>query len=118
MFRICKAFRFSASHQLSGLPQEHPCSRLHGHNYLVEVELQSAQVDGVGFVLDYRAMDAFKGWLNGVLDHRHLNDCMTSNPTAESLAFELFQQATRLLGDRVCAVRVRETDATLAEYRP
>lgn len=39
MFRITKEFHFSASHQLTGLPEDHQCARLHGHNYIVEVEL-------------------------------------------------------------------------------
>ncbi|HBU96439.1 6-pyruvoyl trahydropterin synthase family protein, partial [Thalassospira lucentensis] len=40
MFTITKQFAFSASHQLAGLDADHPCSRLHGHNYIVEVELK------------------------------------------------------------------------------
>lgn len=39
MFRIRKEFHFSASHQLTHLPPDHQCARLHGHNYIVVVEL-------------------------------------------------------------------------------
>ncbi|MFI6697695.1 6-pyruvoyl trahydropterin synthase family protein [Streptomyces sp. NPDC050509] len=51
---ISKEFHFSASHQLDGLPEDHPCGRLHGHNYVVALEL-SAPTDGLdttGFVRD------------------------------------------------------------------
>ncbi len=41
MYTIAKRFTFSASHVIGGLPEEHPCARLHGHNYEVEVVLQS-----------------------------------------------------------------------------
>ncbi len=34
MFTITKEFHFSASHQLSHLPEDHQCARLHGHNYV------------------------------------------------------------------------------------
>lgn len=33
MTDIAKGFHFSASHQLYRLPEEHPCARMHGHNY-------------------------------------------------------------------------------------
>ena len=39
MYTIAKRFAFSASHTIGGLPPEHPCARLHGHNYEVEVIL-------------------------------------------------------------------------------
>jgi P-type Ca2+ transporter type 2C len=41
MYTIAKRFAFSASHVIGGLPADHPCARLHGHNYEVEVVLQS-----------------------------------------------------------------------------
>jgi 7-carboxy-7-deazaguanine synthase len=70
MFTISKKFEFSASHQLVGLPDDHPCSRLHGHNYTIEVELQSDGVDETGFVVDYRELDVVKRWIDDILDHR------------------------------------------------
>ena len=39
MFKISKEFYFSAAHALFGLPDDHPCTRLHGHNYVVTVHL-------------------------------------------------------------------------------
>ena len=39
MYRITKEFHFSASHQLKDLPDDHPCARMHGHNYVVVIEL-------------------------------------------------------------------------------
>jgi len=74
MYAIAKRFAFSASHQLAHLPTGHPCSRLHGHNYEVEVVLESAELDAAGFVVDYRRLDAVKRCLDECLDHRHLND--------------------------------------------
>ena len=49
MFRITKEFHFSASHQLTALPAEHQCARLHGHNYIVVVELSAAELDAARF---------------------------------------------------------------------
>jgi hypothetical protein len=33
MYTIAKRFTFSASHIIGGLPADHRCARLHGHNY-------------------------------------------------------------------------------------
>lgn len=115
MYRIMKQFAFSASHQLSGLPDDHPCSNLHGHNYVVEVELSGKTLNDIGFIVDYRKLEPFKRYIDDVLDHKHLNDVLSFNPTAENLARHLFEQA-RYQWQEVCAVRVSETPKTMAEY--
>ena len=118
MYRITKRFDFSASHQLDHLPPEHPCARLHGHNYQVEVEVQSCCLDDRGFCqLDYRELDGFKAWIDETLDHRHLNDVLPIRPTAENLARHLYDIA-RQSSPYISAVRVSETPRTWAEYRP
>lgn len=118
MFTISKEFSFSASHQLLGLPAEHPCARLHGHNYLVELELSSATLNRYGFVRDYRELDAFKRYLDEEIDHRHLNEVFgTDFVTAEYLAQTFFAWC-RSRWPEIAAVRVSETSRTWAEYRP
>lgn len=115
MYRIAKRFAFSASHQLDSLPPEHPCSRLHGHNYEVEV-IVTGELDEHGFVVDYREIDgALWPYIRDHLDHRHLNDVLSPS-TAENLARHLHEQiASHFPG---CRVRVSETPKTWAEYRP
>lgn len=78
MLTITKEFHFSASHVLERLPSWHPCARMHGHNYIVVLELSARREDlsEVGFVRDYRELDAFKKWMDDTLDHRHLNEAM------------------------------------------
>lgn len=116
MFIISKQFNFSASHQLAGLPEDHPCSRLHGHNYVVEIELRGT-LTAVGFVRDYRELDAVKQFLDGRFDHRHLNDALPGiNPTAENIALFLFNRFSAEYPE-LAAVRVSETPKTWAEYR-
>lgn len=132
MFRISKRFEFCASHELTGLPADHPCTRLHGHNYAVEVELEGDTDDRVGFVADYHALGGVKRWIDEHLDHRHLNDvkALDFNPTAENLARFLYGITGALVTEelhtggwvashdwRVSAVRVMETPKTVAEWR-
>jgi 6-pyruvoyltetrahydropterin/6-carboxytetrahydropterin synthase len=119
MFTIRKEFHFSASHQLTHLPPEHPSARLHGHNYVVEFELQADRTDPeTGFVQDYRALDAVKTWLDDRFDHRHLNDVLGDSraTTAEHLAVAIFT-AWRAHYPSLVAVRVCETAKTWAEFR-
>lgn len=117
MYTIAKKFNFSASHQLTGLPDGHQCSRLHGHNYIVELVLRASKVDENGMVVDYGELKAFKEHLDAYYDHRHLNDVLSFNTTAENLARHFYEWARQLFPDLV-AVRVSETPKTWAEYRP
>lgn len=117
MFTITKQFSFSASHILHGLPEGHKCGQLHGHNYIVEMELRSATLNSVGFVRDYRELDEFKHFIDDKLDHRHLNDVMCGlNPTAENMACWLYHLFSPTYPE-LRAVRVSETAKTWAEYR-
>lgn len=117
MFTITKEFHFSASHQLNTLPPEHQCARLHGHNYIVELELRSKTVDQHGFVVDYIELRSFKEFIDHEIDHRHLNDIMDCPSSAENIAKFLFDWAKERWLE-VSAVRVCETPKTWAEYRP
>jgi 6-pyruvoyltetrahydropterin/6-carboxytetrahydropterin synthase len=120
MYTISKQFSFSASHVLGGLPEDHPCGRLHGHNYEVVVVLEAMTITPPGFVVDYRALDSFKKHLDAVYDHHHLNDIMDQEPTAENMAADLYYwlRAQPVYGMFVVAVRVSETPKTWAEFRP
>ncbi|MEI4487413.1 6-carboxytetrahydropterin synthase [Frigidibacter sp. MR17.14] len=117
MYRIAKEFAFSASHQLHGLAEDHPCARLHGHNYVVVVELAAPDLDAVGFVRDYRELSALKRYIDDSFDHRHLNEVLDGNPTAERLA-KHFHDWAAARWPEVVAVRVSETPKTWSEYRP
>lgn len=116
MYQISKRFEFSASHILTGLPEGHPCGRLHGHNYTVEVILEAPGLDSRGFVVDYGDLKAFKSYLDDTLDHHHLNDVLSFQPSAELLAHHLYKWCKGYWPQTV-AVRVSETPKTWAEYR-
>jgi 6-pyruvoyltetrahydropterin/6-carboxytetrahydropterin synthase len=129
MFYIGKTFTFDASHRLDHLPDDHKCSRLHGHTYRVEVGLSARSVAAPeGWVYDYGDLKAFKEWIDNNLDHRHLNDFMLQEfgepqipSTAENLAYALYHKLFQILSIpgnvSVDYVRVCETPNTFAEYR-
>lgn len=118
MYKISKEFAFSASHALLGLPENHPCTRLHGHNYVVIIHLKSEKLNDKGFVVDYNDLSPIKEYIDNTIDHRHLNDIMAPlNSSAENLAkmlYDIFKPDFHQL----YAVEVSETPKTTAIYEP
>lgn len=121
MYRIAKRFAFAASHELADLGVDHPCARLHGHNYEVDVVAESADLDARGVVVDFEELDEVKRWIDATLDHRHLNDVVEGPPSAEVIAKLIFDWCRANLrpeiAARITAVRAWETPRAYAEYR-
>ena len=118
MFKISKEFSFSAAHSLFGLSEDHPCSRLHGHNYVVTVHLRAEELNHQGFVRDYTELKVVKEYIDKNMDHRNLNDILSPlNSSAENIAKFLYNQFKPLLPE-LYAVEVSETPKTSAIYAP
>lgn len=86
---ITKRYHFESAHWLPHVPWEHKCHRVHGHNYEIEITVQTsggALFDN-GFVTDFWDLDAIVApWIKKI-DHRTLNDIDgLNNPTAELIA--------------------------------
>ena len=117
MYRIAKQFTFSASHQIKKLPATHKCSRLHGHNYVVEVTLESGTLNDVGFIRDYAELDALQNYIKEKFDHRHLNDVLGDDFTSAEHLARHFYDWCKQQWPEVSAVRVAESAHSWAEYR-
>src|ERR1035437_9345823 len=115
MHIISKEFHFSASHILEGLREGHPCSRLHGHNYVLKVFLKG-EPNEIGFVQDYGELKPIKEYIKHELDHRHLNEVFPNlNPTVENMSkilFDHFKPQFPLLH----AIELSETPKTNCRY--
>jgi 6-pyruvoyltetrahydropterin/6-carboxytetrahydropterin synthase len=129
MYRIGKSYSFDASHQLHGLVEGHKCGRLHGHTYVVTVEIVGDyRVDwlgedliGPGFVIDFGELAPLKKYIDEKWDHRHLNDVMAVEPTSEHIAAHFYRWCVEEFADlpggvRIAKVRVSETPSSWAEY--
>jgi len=117
MYKISKRFSFSASHVLDLLPAEHPCSRLHGHNYVISVHLKSETLNEYCFVKDYKSLKIVKQFIDETLDHRYLNDCIPGPPTSENIARFLYDRFKSEIPE-LYAVEVSETPQTSCIYEP
>lgn len=114
---IYQRFRLEAARRLPGLPYEHPCSRLHGHSFQVEVRLDGPLDPRLGWVQDFA--DIHQAWepLKVLLDHRCLNEVMgLENPTSEHLAIWIWDRLKPAL-PALAAVTVMETPDSGCEYR-
>ena len=117
MYKISKQFSFSASHALNLLPEDHPCFRLHGHNYLITIHIKSETLDKYGFVKDYKSLKNVKQFIKEKLDHRYLNEVIPEHPTSENIARFLYEQFKTEIPE-MYVVEVSETPQTSCIYEP
>lgn len=86
MYKIKVQTEVAGAHWLS-LNYDSPCQRLHGHNWLIEVEIATDELDDNGMVCDFKvAKTILKKYVHDVLDHTVLNDTFDFNPTAENIS--------------------------------
>jgi 6-pyruvoyltetrahydropterin/6-carboxytetrahydropterin synthase len=130
--RVTRAIDFCYGHRL--LEHKGKCRHLHGHNGLLEVDVDAESLDDMGMVVDFSDVrDLVKGWVDANLDHRMVLNrrdpvvpllkelgepfyLMDENPTAENIARLIFRQA-RGQGLNVVEVRLWETPGSRATYR-
>jgi 6-pyruvoyltetrahydropterin/6-carboxytetrahydropterin synthase len=115
MFRIRVEDDFDASHVIPGHAGK--CRNLHGHTYRVEVFVRGERLDKNG-ILEGADFSLLKENLAGLVakyDHKHLNDVIPGNPSAENIAATIFREL-RPLATGLEKVRVWESPRSYAEY--
>jgi len=112
---------FAAAHTLRGYAGS--CSRMHGHNWKVEVEIRTSELDELGMGVDFRELRKTAREVTDELDHRYLNELAPfteRNPTAENIAAHCFREIGARLKHRravtVHAVTVWENDRACVRY--
>ena len=50
---IYKTFVIESAHRLPNLPENHKCSRLHGHSFVIEVHVSGSNDNTNGWVMDF-----------------------------------------------------------------
>ncbi|GHU79526.1 6-carboxy-5,6,7,8-tetrahydropterin synthase [Bacteroidia bacterium] len=117
MYKISKQFSFSASHVLDLLAKDHPCARMHGHNYVITIHLKAENLDKSGFVKDYNTLKTVEKYIEENLDHRHLNQVIPGHPTSENIARFIYDRFKPEIPE-LYAVEVSETPKTSCLYEP
>lgn len=114
---IFKEFQFEAAHFLPNVPEGHKCGRLHGHSFLVRLELSGDVDQKSGWLIDFADVKAAFKPIYDSLDHHYLNEIEgLENPTSEVLAKWIWQQTKPHL-PLLSAVLVKETCSAGCIYR-
>ena len=133
MVLITRRAAFSASHRLWNPAFSEEQNRAmfdkcanpngHGHNYTLEVTIAGVPGRDTGYVLDLKILkDIMKKEVLDKVDHKHLNhdvDFMNGViPTAENIAIAIWNiLAPKIPAGKLYAVRLRETENNVVEYR-
>ena len=121
MYEIRIKGDFAAAHNLRDVGGK--CESLHGHNFTVEVSVESEGLNESGMVMDFRLLKARTRAILEDLDHRYLNELpffRGMNPSAENLAAYIFAEIARQVDQgsrRVSWVSVWESETSRATYR-
>ena len=120
MFVLKIVTDFASAHSLRDYPGD--CSRLHGHNWQVEVMVSSQVLDDTGIAIDFREIKRQAKVVVKRLDHQYLNEIKpfdVLNPTAENIAKYLFDEIAILTNDenvKVKEVLIWETPRSAVTY--
>jgi len=98
--QVQKSFRIESAHRLPNAPEGHPCGRVHGHSFHIEVHVEGAVGETSGWVMDFADIEKAFRPLHEQLDHRLLNEVEgLENPTSENIAIWIWQRLSgRLAG--------------------
>jgi 6-pyruvoyltetrahydropterin/6-carboxytetrahydropterin synthase len=131
MYSVTKRIEFCYGHRL--MDYDGVCRHPHGHNAIVEIDIQAERLDGRNMVADFTDIKRIvKGWIDRELDHKMIlrkddpladalrqmgepTYLLESNPTVERIA-QLIFDISREQGLPVSRVTVWETPSSWATY--
>lgn len=127
MYEVTVEATFAAGHALRNYKGK--CENVHGHNYRVQVTIEGENLDPTnGLLVDFADVKKVLRTAIGYMDHQFINDLPPFdeiNPSAENMAKWFWDEMQKgLTGEmtkvpvRIQAVKVWETDTSVAVYRP
>ena len=125
MFKVMRQFEASFAHTLKD--HKGKCKRLHGHNYMIELEFSSpflGEANYPNMLMDFGDIkEIYKEHIEDLYDHRDSTyvEGLDGYPTAESMAYHIFTITERELNKIKAEKGIYkewETRDTYAEYIP
>jgi 6-pyruvoyltetrahydropterin/6-carboxytetrahydropterin synthase len=121
LWRLTVRSEFSAAHALRHYQGK--CERPHGHNFLVEAQVEGETLlPGTEFLVDFSLLKEDLATVLTSLDHRDLNATQpfdVQNPSSENLSRYIYKALAPLIsrrGVRLYSVTVGEKAAQSATY--
>lgn len=109
VYEIFVQDHFSSAHQLKGYDGN--CSKIHGHNWIIEAYIECRKLNKIGIGIDFRDI---RRTLKDVLkrfDHTNLNDLeefSSINPTSENISKLLYKElSSRLNADSIKVTKIK-----------
>ena len=123
MYTVSVQAHYDAAHSLRNYQGK--CERLHGHRYVVEVAVQSEDLDDAGIAREITDLKQQLRDLAERLDHRNLNDIppfteIESSAENQARYFfdELRKRLPETLSEGLLYARVWESPHQWAQYSP
>lgn len=122
MFELTIIVDFEAAHCIKGYPGK--CSRLHGHNWKVEVQVTGSELNELGMLIDFHDLKAEVNKVINTLDHFYINEIhpfTEKNPTAENLAKYIYDELAKQVAFttkpvQVSSIKVWESAHSAVKY--
>ena len=120
MFKLIVKKEFSSAHILNGHPGN--CKRMHGHNWLVEAEVEGDNTNEIGMVIDFKDIKNNLKEIISNLDHQFLNDLepfINENPTAENISKYIYKELSNNINTdniKVSKIKLWETNSSAVTY--
>jgi 6-pyruvoyltetrahydropterin/6-carboxytetrahydropterin synthase len=120
MYTIKVQSHFSAAHNLRGYQGR--CEKVHGHNWKVEAEIVSEELNNISMVYDFKKMKQKLEKVLLALDHTHLNTLTyfkKNNPTSEKIAEFIYYDLKKTIKTRnlvLKSIAVWETETSCAIF--
>jgi len=123
MYTVSVQAHYDAAHFLRNYQGK--CERLHGHRYVVEVAVQTDELNEAGIAFDFVELKRHLRELADGLDHRNLNDLppFAERETSAENQARYFYDALRErlpgpIAEGLLYARVWETPTQWAQYGP
>jgi len=134
MYRVSKVIKFDAAHRL--LDYEGKCKNVHGHEYILELTLESKELNLHDFVIDFNDFKKMKDWINNYWDHVYIGGSgdsvakalvaegsrifiLEGNSTVENMSKYIFDIAKKFYNNdrvKVHSVSLHETSSSKCVY--
>ena len=120
MYEVMIKTEFASAHNLRNY--KGACEALHGHNWKVDITVETDQLDEIGLALDFNLLKEKANRIINELDHIYINEhpaFKEINPSSENIAKYIYDKLKADLdsGVRMQKVTIWETDDAAASYR-
>ena len=116
-YELIHTIRFESARRLPRVPAGHPCARLYGLAFYLDIHVVGPIDPATGWVFDFAEIERAFAPLRAQIDHNYLNDVPgLENPTSEVLVTWIWDHLAPVLPG-MNQVVLRENDVSRVIYR-